>query len=617
MKRIIALVLSFVLIMAVACHIEAFAQGTTLTFGKTDGAVYTNEYLNLGCCLDGWHYLTAGEIAKMNSQGLDRLPDELESFVRENQSFILMFAESESKQQNVNIVVSYAPDAKELADILGMKAIVNSMYSQTVAGQISLGRKNPRVSVVSDSISGETVYGMDIIYEESGTDVYQRGIILVVRDYVVSITATGDSTKDLENIIHSFFYLSEGNAVNSIEENSSESKSIPTQKYFGKLRPISFEIPMEWLQQELSQQYNSLEAKFVDQESMLTMIQYACQDLVATQDLPESMRSLFRTESFSPDDIRESYEDTLSDLTVERTVIGDLDCFVVRGTYGFSLVCIVFVEEGYMHQLGLYEMEPARLAEHEKVLFDIASTIALPNPGKSEMPEDATTESGSSETVQSHSEDVNHTAGESEFGTVGATVIFGKYDQDDNMENGAEDIEWIVLDVQDGKCLLLSKFSLDTQSYYKGLGGSTWANSHLREWLNTKFAMAAFSEQEIDRILISHVPNDSSQVFAGRDGGDDTEDRIFLLSEYEADKYMGRTARQCAPTDTAIRHRAIPSDMCYSYGRGTSPWWLRSPGEWDHIMIVKYDGTFDNFQNADSSSVAVRPAMWVRLESDK
>ena len=48
---------------------------------------------------------------------------------------------------------------------------------------------------------------------------------------------------------------------------------------------------------------------------------------------------------------------------------------------------------------------------------------------------------------------------------VGSIVTFGQYEQDNNTGNGPEEIEWIVLDVQDGKSLLLSRYGLDAKPY--------------------------------------------------------------------------------------------------------------------------------------------------------
>ena len=42
------------------------------------------------------------------------------------------------------------------------------------------------------------------------------------------------------------------------------------------------------------------------------------------------------------------------------------------------------------------------------------------------------------------------------------TIFFGKYEQDNNLENGKEPIEWIILETQDGKSLLISKYGLES-----------------------------------------------------------------------------------------------------------------------------------------------------------
>ena len=47
------------------------------------------------------------------------------------------------------------------------------------------------------------------------------------------------------------------------------------------------------------------------------------------------------------------------------------------------------------------------------------------------------------------------------FETIGETVYFGHYEQDNNLSNGKEPIEWIVLDVQNGKSFLLTIVSLE------------------------------------------------------------------------------------------------------------------------------------------------------------
>ena len=51
-----------------------------------------------------------------------------------------------------------------------------------------------------------------------------------------------------------------------------------------------------------------------------------------------------------------------------------------------------------------------------------------------------------------------------------ATVKLGKYEQDNNFDNGKEDIEWIVVEKEGGKALLLSKYIIDLKQYDELLG---------------------------------------------------------------------------------------------------------------------------------------------------
>ena len=51
---------------------------------------------------------------------------------------------------------------------------------------------------------------------------------------------------------------------------------------------------------------------------------------------------------------------------------------------------------------------------------------------------------------------------------TGAVVMFGSYEQDNQPDNGAEPIEWLVLAQSEGKALLVSRYALDCQPYNAG-----------------------------------------------------------------------------------------------------------------------------------------------------
>ena len=222
---------------------------------------------------------------------------------------------------------------------------------------------------------------------------------------------------------------------------------------------------------------------------------------------------------------------------------------------------------------------------------------------------------------------LSESAGNGSF-TVGDLIEFGHYEQDGNVDNGPEAIEWIVLDVQDGKGLLLSKCGLDAKPYNESTSiyrpretATTWEQCSLRKWLNKDFYQAAFSDDEQGRILTTEVDNSDAQRNKewDTDGGENTADKIFLLSHYEVFKkykqyLMNNDAAECIVTPYAIKRGAYYYTGYQTDGKLTGVWWLRSPGSQqncaEYMAYIVRDIKAET-NTADWSSVCVRPALWM------
>lgn len=195
---------------------------------------------------------------------------------------------------------------------------------------------------------------------------------------------------------------------------------------------------------------------------------------------------------------------------------------------------------------------------------------------------------------------------------VGDYVSFGAYEQDNKKANGKEEIEWLVLDRQEDKILVISKYALDCQPYNKEFEGVTWENCTLRKWLNDDFLNAAFSKEEQAMIPTVTVSADKNPK-CSTDPGNDTQDQVFLLSISEAEEYFASdNTRQCAPTDYAVANGAGVA------GNGNWDWWLRSPGgDQNFAVSVNYDSGFcdDLGLIVNCGNIAVRPALWIDLNS--
>ena len=94
--------------------------------------------------------------------------------------------------------------------------------------------------------------------------------------------------------------------------------------------------------------------------------------------------------------------------------------------------------------------------------------------------------------------------------------------------------------------------------------------------------------------------------------GNNTTDKVFLLSITEANKYFSSdSARQCSATAYAKAQGAYTATS-----NGNCRWWLRSPGRYSSdAACVNGDGSVISVgYGVSSSGGAVRPARWINLK---
>lgn len=215
-------------------------------------------------------------------------------------------------------------------------------------------------------------------------------------------------------------------------------------------------------------------------------------------------------------------------------------------------------------------------------------------------------------------------------------VFFGNYFQSNRTTK--DPVKWRVLSNAGRQLFLLSDQNLDALQYHTEQEDVTWETSTIRSWLNgydasantggsngidytgDNFLNTAFSAKEQTAIAETNVVNDDNDETGADipiDAGDDTTDRIFLLSLTETynKKYF---PNYCFSTNTA--YVADGGKFGYSmYGVGESDWWwLRSPGsDQSRAAFIEWeDGTSVTDGNpVNNESTAVRPAFNLNLSS--
>ena len=186
---------------------------------------------------------------------------------------------------------------------------------------------------------------------------------------------------------------------------------------------------------------------------------------------------------------------------------------------------------------------------------------------------------------------------------VGQYITFGVYEQDNNIPNGQEPIEWLVLNKQDNRVFVISRYSLEYMEFDQLPGKESWEKCSLRKWLNEDFYQEAFDV--VQRTMIPRVKID---VETGN-----SWDQVFLLSINEANRYFSSNeARMCQASAYVLRR--WNSNM-----QKELPWWLRTDGSENvtrnkNIANVLSNGMISELGSITYYEKAVRPAMWINLE---
>lgn len=163
-------------------------------------------------------------------------------------------------------------------------------------------------------------------------------------------------------------------------------------------------------------------------------------------------------------------------------------------------------------------------------------------------------------------------------------VVFGKFEQDNDPANGKENIEWIVLDEDDGAYLLISKNILTGLPY--NMSDTTFASKTLDDWLKNEFCTLAFTGEELSQII---------------------PESISLLSLTDATKYFSSNQeRACQATAYAIEKGVSVNDS------GNCTWWLSTDGTCVEckMCVLNAGGTLKSGK-LTNTVLGVRPALWV------
>jgi len=193
----------------------------------------------------------------------------------------------------------------------------------------------------------------------------------------------------------------------------------------------------------------------------------------------------------------------------------------------------------------------------------------------------------------------------------GESIAFGKYLQNGYTVDEAEKIKWRILATVDDRAFLISEKCLDCKPYNLDNRDITWEVCSLRKWLNCDFIKSAFNDQEQAQIITTKVANVGIPDFITV-AGNNTEDKVFLLSFSEVEKFQKTNfERKACATNYSIANGVFVNQYNNCW------WWLRSSGYCQNSAIfIGEDGEINSDGYVDSEYIGVRPALWMHLKSE-
>ena len=196
-------------------------------------------------------------------------------------------------------------------------------------------------------------------------------------------------------------------------------------------------------------------------------------------------------------------------------------------------------------------------------------------------------------------------------------IYFGNYYQSNSSTK--EPIKWRVLSVNGNDAFLLADQNLDVKPYNEEDTDVTWATCTLRTWLNGTFLATAFTSAEKSAIKNSTVVNDDNPYY-GTEGGDNTIDKVYLLSITEAQSSAyGFNKDYGMSSETRISKNTAYIEEKYDYVSSAGEanyWWLRSPGNCESaaaFVDYRYDTCYGSY--VYYTNIAVRPVFHLNLST--
>ena len=200
------------------------------------------------------------------------------------------------------------------------------------------------------------------------------------------------------------------------------------------------------------------------------------------------------------------------------------------------------------------------------------------------------------------------------------TFYFGETEQDNNLENGAEPIEWIILEKTEDKVFVISKKVLEWLTFCEfddevivgneKTGSKNWftwkiERNQQRAWLHDQLYVNGFTDNEKELIMVTH--NVTEDLTITQVWELESDDYLYVPTKEEVEKSMG-TRSKAAEMTAYVAAKSGKTGYCW--------WTLRNRSEkeglyMDYVLQITDKGEFIDAHT--DVPAGVRPVMWLDI----
>lgn len=185
---------------------EAETSEKEFSLGETDGLVYENKFIGIGCTLeDNWSFYSDEEIMELNNYTADVAGEDYEKIMEGADLVYDMYAVSGDLQNNMNVVLEKMNQV--LLDHLVIEDSLEAAMPVMKETFADIGYADLQAELDTISIEGKEFTCLYTTGEINGVTAYQKTFPIKCNGYLANITITTYGEDKVDELAERFYFV--------------------------------------------------------------------------------------------------------------------------------------------------------------------------------------------------------------------------------------------------------------------------------------------------------------------------------------------------------------------------------------------------------------------------